>query len=131
MSVDATRLQEFCSYGLMLISGTFQVILAFGSLYDLLGWSAFVGVAIMVQRASTGLFIVNSQVSDCFGTAQRVHCQPFQEPSTKTDEIEGQKDEDDVRAVEQHQEVGYISTLNSFHTYDLTALSCMRGIIRS
>ena len=51
MSVDATRLQDFCTYGLMLISGTFQVILAFVSLYDLLGWSAFVGVAIMVRLA--------------------------------------------------------------------------------
>ena len=49
MSVDATRLQEFCTYGLMLVSGTFQVILAFVSLYNLLGWSAFVGVAIMVR----------------------------------------------------------------------------------
>lgn len=48
MSVDATRLQEFCTYGLILISGTFQIVLAFVSLYNLLGWSAFVGVAIMV-----------------------------------------------------------------------------------
>ena len=49
MSVDATRLQEFCAYGLMLVSGTFQVVLAFVSLYNLLGWPAFVGVAIMVR----------------------------------------------------------------------------------
>ena len=48
MSVDATRIQEFCTYGLMIVSGTFQVTLAFVSLYDLLGWPAFVGVAIMV-----------------------------------------------------------------------------------
>lgn len=59
MSVDATRLQEFCSYGLMLISGTFQVILAFGSLYDLLGLSAFVGVAIMIASVPLNAFIVN------------------------------------------------------------------------
>lgn len=50
MSVDSARLQEFCTYGLMLISGTFQVILAFVSLYNLLGWPAFVGVAIMVRQ---------------------------------------------------------------------------------
>ena len=66
MSVDATRLQDFCTYGLIVISGPFQVIcsslqnflydaetrvqivIAFISLYNLLGWSAFVGVAIMV-----------------------------------------------------------------------------------
>lgn len=48
MSVDATRLQEFCAYGLMIISGVFQVTLAFVSLYNLLGWPAFVGVVIMV-----------------------------------------------------------------------------------
>lgn len=53
MSVDATRIQEFCIYGLMLFSGAFQVTLAFVSLHNLLGWPAFVGVAIMVRWAST------------------------------------------------------------------------------
>ncbi|TFK18058.1 metal resistance protein YCF1 [Coprinopsis marcescibilis] len=48
MSVDATRLQDLCTYGLIALSGPFQIIMAFVSLYDLLGWSAFVGVAIMV-----------------------------------------------------------------------------------
>lgn len=67
MSVDATRLQDFCSVGLMVVSGPYQVCdvpasnqtwfltltycvqltLAFVSLYNLLGWSAFVGVVIM------------------------------------------------------------------------------------
>lgn len=48
MSVDAMRLQEFCHFGLIAISGPFQIALAFISLYDLLGWPAFVGVATMV-----------------------------------------------------------------------------------
>ena len=48
MSVDAMRLQDFCTYALIAISGPFQIVLAFISLYDLLGFSAFVGVAIMV-----------------------------------------------------------------------------------
>ncbi|KAG0695817.1 P-loop containing nucleoside triphosphate hydrolase protein, partial [Suillus ampliporus] len=48
MSVDASRLQDLCTYGLLAISGPFQITLAFVSLYDLLGWSAFVGVAIMI-----------------------------------------------------------------------------------
>ncbi|KAG1776029.1 P-loop containing nucleoside triphosphate hydrolase protein [Suillus placidus] len=43
MSVDASRLQDLCTYGLIAISGPFQIILAFVSLYNLLGWSAFVG----------------------------------------------------------------------------------------
>ncbi|KAF8159727.1 multidrug resistance-associated ABC transporter [Crassisporium funariophilum] len=48
MSVDATRLQDLCTYGLIAISGPLQIILAFVSLYNLLGWAAFVGVAIMI-----------------------------------------------------------------------------------
>ncbi|KAF9457511.1 multidrug resistance-associated ABC transporter [Collybia nuda] len=48
MSVDATRLQDLCTYGLIAISGPLQITLAFISLYDLLGWAAFVGVAIMI-----------------------------------------------------------------------------------
>jgi ATP-binding cassette, subfamily C (CFTR/MRP), member 1 len=56
MSVDCTRLQDFCTYGLVLVSGTFQIVLAFVSLYDLLGWSAFVGVGIMVRRVMMASF---------------------------------------------------------------------------
>ncbi|KAF8735100.1 hypothetical protein AX14_002716 [Amanita brunnescens Koide BX004] len=48
MSVDATRLQDLCSDGLIAISGPVQIIIAFVSLYDLLGWSAFAGVAVMI-----------------------------------------------------------------------------------
>ncbi|KAI0788813.1 metal resistance protein YCF1 [Abortiporus biennis] len=48
MSVDATRLQDLCTYGLIAISGPFQITLAFISLYNILGWPAFVGVGIMV-----------------------------------------------------------------------------------
>ncbi|KAJ3484887.1 hypothetical protein NLI96_g5332 [Meripilus lineatus] len=48
MSVDATRLQDLCTYGFIAISGPFQITLAFISLYNILGWSAFVGVGVMV-----------------------------------------------------------------------------------
>lgn len=57
MSVDATRLQDLCTYGLIAVSGPLQVTLAFVSLYDLLGWSAFVGVAIMVVSIPLNTFI--------------------------------------------------------------------------
>ncbi|KAL0953356.1 hypothetical protein HGRIS_004594 [Hohenbuehelia grisea] len=57
MSVDATRLQDLCTYGLIAISGPFQITLAFISLYNLLGWSAFVGVGIMVFSIPLNTFI--------------------------------------------------------------------------
>ncbi|GAA6062217.1 hypothetical protein JCM10212_006452 [Sporobolomyces blumeae] len=47
-STDATRLQDLCTYGQIAWSGLFQITLAFVSLYNLLGWSMFVGVAVMV-----------------------------------------------------------------------------------
>jgi len=74
MSVDATRLQEFCTYGLMLVSGTFQVILAFVSLYNLLGWSAFVGVAIMVRWPSLAIpMIADWHLPDPLDTVEHSH----------------------------------------------------------
>ncbi|PPQ65474.1 hypothetical protein CVT26_000114 [Gymnopilus dilepis] len=57
MSVDATRLQDLCTYGLIAISGPLQITLAFISLYNLLGWAAFVGVAIMVVSIPLNTYI--------------------------------------------------------------------------
>ncbi|KAF8595618.1 metal resistance protein YCF1 [Ceratobasidium sp. AG-I] len=57
MSVDATRLQDLCTYGLIAFSGPLQIVLAFVSLYNLLGWPAFVGVAIMVVSLPLNTFI--------------------------------------------------------------------------
>jgi len=77
MSVDATRMQDLCTYGIIAISGPYQachmphyafelvsdwwpfnqITLAFVSLYNLLGWSAFVGVAIMVFSIPLNTFI--------------------------------------------------------------------------
>ncbi|KAJ3561287.1 hypothetical protein NP233_g10282 [Leucocoprinus birnbaumii] len=57
MSVDATRLQDFCTYGLIAFSGPLQIILAFVSLYNLLGWAAFVGVAIMIISIPLNTYI--------------------------------------------------------------------------
>ncbi|KAF8271622.1 metal resistance protein YCF1 [Lactarius quietus] len=59
MSVDASRLQDLCTYGLMAISAPFQVTLAFISLYNLLGWTAFVGVAIMIFSVPLNTLIAN------------------------------------------------------------------------
>ncbi|KAG5649793.1 hypothetical protein H0H81_002022 [Sphagnurus paluster] len=57
MSVDATRLQDLCTYGLIALSGPLQITLAFISLYDLLGWAAFVGVGIMIFSIPLNTFI--------------------------------------------------------------------------
>ncbi|KAG9023908.1 hypothetical protein FS837_005575, partial [Tulasnella sp. UAMH 9824] len=48
MSVDVTRMQDLTTDGLIFVSGPFQIVLAFVSLYTLIGWPSFVGVAIMV-----------------------------------------------------------------------------------
>nr|GAT42967.1 predicted protein [Mycena chlorophos] len=48
MSVDAIRLQDLTNYVVMIFSGPLQISLAFISLYSLIGWACFVGVAIMV-----------------------------------------------------------------------------------
>lgn len=48
MSVDANRLQDLCTYGHIIWSSVFQMTLAFVSLYNLLGWSAFAGVGVMI-----------------------------------------------------------------------------------
>jgi ATP-binding cassette subfamily C (CFTR/MRP) protein 1 len=48
MSVDASRLQDLCTYGHVAWSALLQMTLAFVSLYNLLGWPSFIGVAIMI-----------------------------------------------------------------------------------
>jgi ATP-binding cassette, subfamily C (CFTR/MRP), member 1 len=45
---DATRLQDFCQYGQIAWSGIFQIVLAFVSLYSLVGPSMFAGVGVML-----------------------------------------------------------------------------------
>ncbi|KAF7360533.1 hypothetical protein MVEN_00784300 [Mycena venus] len=57
MSVDAIRLQELANWGGIAISAPFQIILAFVSLYSLLGWPAFVGVGIMIMSFPLNTFI--------------------------------------------------------------------------
>ncbi|WVF70658.1 hypothetical protein IAT40_005451 [Kwoniella sp. CBS 6097] len=47
-SVDAVRIGDVCQYGHIAWSGPFQIIIAFISLYRLVGWQAFMGVAVMI-----------------------------------------------------------------------------------
>lgn len=60
MSVDATRLQDLCTYGHIVWSALFQMTLAFVSLYVLLGWQAFVGVGIMVVSIPLNTFLART-----------------------------------------------------------------------
>jgi ATP-binding cassette, subfamily C (CFTR/MRP), member 1 len=47
------------AYGLITISGPFQITVAFISLYQLLGWPAFVGVAIMIVSVPLNTLIAS------------------------------------------------------------------------
>ncbi|WWC88113.1 uncharacterized protein L201_003017 [Kwoniella dendrophila CBS 6074] len=47
-SVDAVRIGDVCQYGHIAWSGPFQIVIAFISLYRLVGWQAFMGVAVMI-----------------------------------------------------------------------------------
>lgn len=60
-STDSTRLQDFCSYGQVAWSGLFQITLAFISLYQLLGWTMLVGVAVMVASMPLTAMIARYQ----------------------------------------------------------------------
>ncbi|GAA5856368.1 hypothetical protein JCM8547_008708 [Rhodosporidiobolus lusitaniae] len=60
-STDATRLQDVCTYGQIAWSGIFQISIAFVSLYKLLGWSAFAGVAVMIASMPLTALIARFQ----------------------------------------------------------------------
>ncbi|KAK4056218.1 hypothetical protein OIO90_002659 [Microbotryomycetes sp. JL221] len=60
-STDATRLQDLCTYGQIAWSGLFQLTLAFISLYNLLGWTMLVGVAVMVASMPLTALIARIQ----------------------------------------------------------------------
>lgn len=60
-SVDAVRIGDIAQYGHIAWSGPFQIILAFVSLYQLVGWQAFTGVAVMLISLPINTFISRIQ----------------------------------------------------------------------
>jgi ABC-type multidrug transport system fused ATPase/permease subunit len=48
MAVDVQRLQDLTQFGQQLWSSPFQIVLAFASLYQLVGWSFLAGVGVMI-----------------------------------------------------------------------------------
>ncbi|CAK5273937.1 unnamed protein product [Mycena citricolor] len=61
MSVDAIRMQDLCTYGIIALSGPLQITLAFISLYNILGWACFVGVGVMIASIPLSTLIARIQ----------------------------------------------------------------------
>lgn len=51
-SVDAVRIADLSQYGHIAWSGPFQIILAFISLFNLVGWQALMGIGVMALSVS-------------------------------------------------------------------------------
>ncbi|WOO86211.1 Metal resistance protein YCF1 [Vanrija pseudolonga] len=60
-SVDAVRIGDIAQYGHIAWSGPFQIIIAFVSLYQLVGWQSFVGVAVMLISLPINTYISRLQ----------------------------------------------------------------------
>ncbi|KAL7423700.1 hypothetical protein Q5752_001282 [Cryptotrichosporon argae] len=60
-SVDAVRIADLGQFGHIAWSGPFQIIIAFVSLYNLVGWQAFTGVAIMAVSLPINTLIAKQQ----------------------------------------------------------------------
>ncbi|KAI9791941.1 MAG: hypothetical protein M1816_003210 [Peltula sp. TS41687] len=57
MAVDTERLQDLSQYGQQIWSAPLQIVLCMASLYQLLGWSMFAGVAAMILMVPANGFI--------------------------------------------------------------------------
>lgn len=61
MSTDVSRIQDSCTNGLILISGLFQINLAFISLYGMLGWPMLGGIAVVLLSIPLNTLIARFQ----------------------------------------------------------------------
>ena len=73
MSVDSQKVQELGSYSHeILIRLPVSIVISIASLYSIIGWSAFVGVAVVILIGPIshllGKWIVKAQV-ECFSSA--------------------------------------------------------------
>jgi ABC-type multidrug transport system fused ATPase/permease subunit len=60
-SVDAVRIGDIAQYGHIAWSGPFQILLSFISLYQLVGWQAFMGVGVMIISLPITTFLSRVQ----------------------------------------------------------------------
>lgn len=104
MSVDGTRLQDFCQYGVDLVAGPFQILLAFVSLYKLLGWPSLVGVCIMALLVplNTCEMFFRSDLRET--DVVNRFCGAPQEDASRTNEDSRQTHWADDRDAQQHKE---------------------------
>lgn len=61
MSTDVSKVQDCCSNGLIVFSGIFQLVLAFLSLYQMLGWPMFGGIAVILLSMPLNTTLVRLQ----------------------------------------------------------------------
>lgn len=61
MSTDVSKVQDCCSNGLIMFSGVFQLVLAFASLYQMLGWPMLGGIAVIFLVMPLNTILVRIQ----------------------------------------------------------------------
>jgi ABC-type multidrug transport system fused ATPase/permease subunit len=61
MSTDISRIQDSCADGVVLVSSLFRITLAFISLYNMLGWSAFGGAAVVLLSIPLNIALARLQ----------------------------------------------------------------------
>ncbi len=110
MSVDASRLQDFCAYGLMFISIPYQVTKIFSTreltvnLDNPTLQKGYARFRFIVQP-SRMVRVRRSRHHDFFRSVEYRDRKLFEEPSNKADEVQGQAFSLDERIVGQYQEV--------------------------
>lgn len=110
MSVDASRLQDLCAYGLMFISAPYQVTKIFSTreltvnLDNPTLQKGYARFRFIVQP-SRMVRVRRSRHHDFFRSVEYRDRKLFEEPSNKADEVQGQAFSLDERIVGQYQEV--------------------------
>ena len=102
-NVDAVRIADFAQHGHSAWSGPFQIILAFISLYNLVGWQAFVGVAVMVLSVGSMLYSPKTLADDPSATHQYSDSTISEDSSKGPDDDQRCPNSSDERRAEQYQ----------------------------
>ena len=109
MSVDATRLQDLCTYGHIIWSALFQMTLAFVSLYNLVGWQVSILSLNCRQRAHLLTRLRSPGIRRCgdYGgqrSLEHCHCTLHEEAQRKANEGQGPTYTPDERDSPEHQD---------------------------
>lgn len=125
MSVDATRLQDFCTYGLIAISGPFQVRIEYQMPSNLTRYTPSEdNASLCIPLWNPGLAgFYRCSHYDCFCSLKRCDCSCSEENARKTNEKPRQADTYDERASQQYQEVILIYSAQLYKTTLITHFS--------